>query len=63
MTVYEDNSACLLLASTELPRTTPHSKHFATKYHWWFQAKLKEYKTKGLRKARFEELRKLLMGW
>lgn len=78
VTVFEDNSACLQLAQMELPRTTPRSKHFATKYHW-FRSKLTDYRitlkacltasmvadimTKGLRATRFEELRKLLMGW
>jgi hypothetical protein len=77
-TVYEDNSACLQLAKTEMPTTTPRSKHFATKYHW-FRDKLDEYNstltacktgdmladlmTKALRVARFEELRQKLMGW
>ena len=76
--VFEDNSACLVLATTELPRTTPRSKHFAVKYHW-FRAKIEEYllkikaclsadnvadiMTKGLRVADFVRMRKKLCGW
>lgn len=32
-TVFEDNSACLILAKLEAPRMTPQTKHFAIKYH------------------------------
>ena len=32
--IWEDNEGALKLANMPLPRTTPHSKHFACKYHW-----------------------------
>ncbi|GFH61161.1 hypothetical protein CTEN210_17637 [Chaetoceros tenuissimus] len=38
--VFEDNEGALKLASKEMPRHTPQSKHFAVKYHW-FRSKLK----------------------
>ena len=34
-TVFEDNQAALQLATTDPPRLTPRSKHFAIKYHWF----------------------------
>jgi len=34
-TVYEDNQACLILATTEPPRHTPQSRTIAVKYHWF----------------------------
>ena len=77
-TIFEDNSAALILAQMELPRMTPRSKHFAVRYHW-FRSKIAEYKidlvpcktgdqladimTKGLRAPQFIELRKRLCGW
>ena len=77
-TVYEDNSACQILANLEPPRTTPRSKHFAIKYHW-FREELKpnnvevvpiatdeqlaDIFTKGLKAIKFKELQKKLMGW
>ena len=39
--VFEDNEGALKLASKELPRYTPNSKHFGVKYHW-FREKLKD---------------------
>ncbi len=36
---FEDNEGALALASKEMPRVTPSSKHFAVKYHW-FRSKL-----------------------
>ena len=36
---FEDNEGALALASKELPKVTPSSKHFAVKYHW-FRSKL-----------------------
>ena len=33
--VFEDNEGALKLASKEMPRRTPQSKHFAVKYHWF----------------------------
>ena len=77
-TVYEDNAACEILANMEPPRTTPRSKHFAIKYHWFreelkpnnikivpiaSEEQLADIFTKGLKAAKFEELRMKLMGW
>ena len=33
--VFEDNEACRILASSEMPKMTPRSKHIAVKYHWF----------------------------
>jgi hypothetical protein len=76
--VFEDNEGAQKLASSPVTRTTPHSKHFAIKYHW-FREKLDEYNisilrvdtnrqkadifTKGLVGKEFLEKRLLLMGW
>ena len=77
-TVHEDNEGAINLAKSPLPRITPHSKHFAVKYHW-FREKLTELKvvikyvkttyqkadifTKGLTRNEFKTKRNLLMGW
>jgi hypothetical protein len=77
-TVFEDNSAALILANLEPPRMTPRTKHFAIKYHW-FRSMLKpmcieivavssedqiaDILTKSLTFAKFEACRKMLMGW
>jgi hypothetical protein len=34
-TVFEDNNACRILATTDPPRLTPRSKSLAVKYHWF----------------------------
>ena len=34
-TVFEDNQACRILATTDPPRMTPRSKSLAVKYHWF----------------------------
>lgn len=34
-TVFEDNSAARILATTDPPRMTPRSKSLAVKYHWF----------------------------
>jgi hypothetical protein len=34
-TIWEDNMGALALANMELPRTTPRSKHYAMRYHWF----------------------------
>jgi hypothetical protein len=34
-TVFEDNQACRILATTDPPRLTPRSKSLAIKYHWF----------------------------
>ena len=36
-TVWEDNNGALALANADLPKMTPQSKYFATKYHWFRQ--------------------------
>ena len=33
--VYEDNRAAQILATTDPPQMTPHSKHLAVKWHWF----------------------------
>jgi hypothetical protein len=77
-TVHEDNFGALTLARMEPGRTTPRSKHYAVKIHW-FRSKLKPNKiivvkidtslqradilTKGLRVKQFQSIRQLLCGW
>ena len=77
-TVWEDNVGAMTLANLEPGRMTPRSKFYAVKYHW-FRSHLKPNRvviekidtneqradilTKGLRRAKFEEIRKLLCGW
>jgi hypothetical protein len=77
-TVWEDNNGALTLAKMEPGRTTPRSKHFAVRYHW-FRSHLKpnsieieridskrqrgDLFTKALRPTDFENIRKQLMGW
>ena len=34
-TVFEDNRAAKILATTDPPRLTPRSKHLAVRYHWF----------------------------
>ena len=46
-TVFEDNRACKLLATTDPPRLTPRSKHLAIRYHW-FRAHLGVKDGKGI---------------
>ena len=45
---YEDNEGALKLATGPLAKTTPQSKHFAVKYHW-FREKLDENNIEILR--------------
>ena len=77
-TVHEDNFGALTLARMEPGRTTPRSKHYAVKIHW-FRSKVKPNKivvvkidtslqradilTKGLRIKQFQSIRQLLCGW
>ncbi len=35
LTIYEDNQACVILATTDPPRHTPQSRTIAVKYHWF----------------------------
>ena len=76
--VHEDNSGALTLANLEPGRSTPTSKFFNVKYHW-FREQLKpnhielrkvasdeqlgDIFTKGLRKIVFEMMRLKLCGW
>ena len=77
-TIWEDNSAALILAKLDFPLMTPRSKHIAVKYHWFREHvdhdkvkiekvntlnQLADLFTKGLRTAQFRILRKQLMGW
>ena len=76
--IHEDNSAALTLAKLEYPRMTPRTKWYAVKCHW-FRTMLKpnnvelqkidtkiqkgDLFTKPFTRARFEELRRLVLGW
>ena len=77
-TIHEDNEGALQLANMELPRMTPRSKHYATKYHWFREYvnkglirvvgidtkdQLADIFTKGLAGDSFASLRKRLVGW
>jgi hypothetical protein len=77
-TVWLDNMEALTLARMEPGRTTPRSKHYAVKMHW-FRSRLVEEDimiekvetaeqkadifTKDLRIIKFLANRKLLCGW
>jgi hypothetical protein len=76
--IHEDNIGTLILGQLEIRRMIPRSKHYAVEYHW-FQEHLVPCKiqlvkiatkdqlgdiyTKGLDKATFKYLQKMLMGW
>jgi len=77
-TVYEDNQACVILATTEPPRHTPQSRTIAVKYHWFREQLSKEMVriakidgklqranilTKALPRVQFEAECKMLIGW
>ena len=77
-TCWEDNAGCLILANLALPQTTPQSKFYNIKLHW-FRDQLVPEKivikkintelqkadlwTKTFTKTKFEELRLLVCGW
>jgi hypothetical protein len=77
-TVWEDNVGALTLAKLEPGRTTPRSKFYAVKYHW-FRSHLKpnfieiekiesekqkaDILTKGLPFDGFRKMRRLHFGW
>lgn len=76
--VYEDNQACLILATNDPPRHTLQSKTIAVKYHWFreqlhkdrvqikkIDGKLQKANilTKPLTRVQFERERKILIGW
>jgi hypothetical protein len=77
-TVHEDNQGALKLANLEPGRTTPRSKFYAIKFHWfrsWLKPKEIEIQyietsfqkadmlTKSLSTEPFERNRKLTCGW
>ena len=76
--MHEDNAVSLVLAETLPPQFAPRSKHYATKNIWFrediFERGIKLVNTdtlkhlgdlfmKGLPKAKFEYLPKILMEW
>ena len=76
--IWEDNTRALCLSKNAPPRTTPRSKHYAIKYHWFRKfirtdkiglnkiathVQLVEILTKSLSRDKFQSLRKILMGW
>ena len=76
--VWEDNQGAAKLATSPSYKTTPQSKHFAVKYHWfrdtiknenisiqWIETKEQKADifTKGLGPQEFAEKRKMIMGW
>jgi hypothetical protein len=75
--VYEDNAACIVLATTET-HFKPRTKHISLKYHHFHDqirlghleiikvdthSNIADIFTKPLSKLKFEKLRQLLMGW
>ena len=77
-TVHEDNQGALALAKLEPGRTTPRSKFYALKWHWfrsWLKPMeielqyidTKEQKadifTKSLGTSEFKRARRLTCGW
>jgi hypothetical protein len=77
-TIFEDNQACLSLASSDPPKMTPRSKSIAVKYHWFREhlqpgvidlvaisssEQLADIFTKPLSPPAFTYLRKKLLGW
>ena len=78
VTVHEDNAGALILAKMLPPQSTPHSKHYAIKTHWFHKQlilrkisivqcptleQLGDLFTKCIPQAQFEYLRKKLMEW
>ena len=76
--VFEDNEGFLKLANSPLTKTTPQSKFYAVKYHWFreqlepnnieilpisTEQQLGDIYTKGLGIKEFESKRKMIMGW
>jgi hypothetical protein len=77
-TIFEDNQACLALATSDPPKLTPRLKSIAVKYHWFHEHlepgvielraiassfHLADIFTKPLAPAAFLYLRKQLLGW
>lgn len=76
--VFEDNTACIVLATTDSPQFKPRTKHISLKFHHFKDQiglghirviKVDSSKnwadifTKHLGRIKFEYLRGLLMGW
>ena len=76
--VFEDNRGALTLANTEMPMTTPRTKHYAIELHWFREhcvpgaievkaidtkVQLADIFTKGLDPQDFETKRRLVVGW
>jgi len=76
--VFEDNRGALTLANTEMPMTTPRTKHYAIELHWFREhcvpgaievkaidtkVQLADIFTKGLDPQDFETKRRLIVGW
>ena len=76
--IHEDNVGTLILGQLQPRWMTPRSKHYAVKYHWFWEhlipQKIQLVKiastdqlgnifTKGLDKIAFQRLQKILMGW
>ena len=76
--VHEDNNGAMILAKLPPGRSTPTSKFFNVKYHWFREQldpqqikivkvpsdeQLGDIFTKGLRKDKFMEMRMKLCGW
>jgi hypothetical protein len=77
-TIWEDNSAALILAKSDPPRLTKRSKHIHVKYHWFkshlipgvieikqidTKEQLADFLTKSLPIALLAPFREKLMGW
>jgi hypothetical protein len=75
--IWEDNNGCLTLANLDPGQTTPRSKFYDSKVHWFrshlnedmtvmkvsTEEQLADLFTKPLSKEIFQRLRKELMGW
>ncbi len=76
--IHEDNVGALALGKLEPRRMTPPTKHYAIKYHWFWEHigprniqlvrigsnnQLGDLFTKGLSGIKFSRLQKKLMGW
>ena len=74
--VFEDNHGAIALANA--PRMTPRKKHIGLKYHFFHELvawgtvkilycktenQIADISTKGLTVIKFQQLRKMLMGW
>ena len=77
-TVFQDNQAARILASTDPPHMTPRSKAIAVRYHWFrqylhpksiiiAQIPMKDNPsnilTKALDRTQFESKRRMILNW